>query len=243
MTPSMLRPLVAFVLCAEVSLFAAETARPATSAERLPPGRTGSSARGPLPDPALLDGSKVAAEKKGEFGMIGDFELPGEEDGKKEKAGGAGAGGPENQQAESGGSGQPGAGGEAGQAGVAGTGKQGPQGQGAGPEGKEGPGGSPTAGDPNAKPEGMKVAQLGGDASGAVGAETGPQKPPQVAIGDAAMRIPQGQQAMPGVVGAQQAANQNTQVYEKGTGTGGKGPTGKQGANRTEKGRSIPAGL
>jgi hypothetical protein len=57
------------------------------------------------------------------------------------------------------------------------------------------------------------------------------------------MRIPQGQQAMPGVVGAQQAANQNTQVYEKGTGTGGKGPTGKQGANRTEKGRSIPAGL
>ncbi|MEY4088365.1 MAG: hypothetical protein RJB55_636, partial [Verrucomicrobiota bacterium] len=126
MTSSMLRPLVAVVLCAEVSLFAAETARPATSAERLPPGRTGSSARGPLPDPALLDGSKVAAEKKGEFGMIGDFELPGEEDGKKEKAGGAGAGGPENQQAESGGSGQPGAGGEAGQAGVAGTGKQGP---------------------------------------------------------------------------------------------------------------------
>ncbi|MFM8338216.1 MAG: hypothetical protein ACKODK_21895 [Opitutaceae bacterium] len=234
--------VVAFPFLAGAALFAAETARPATSAERLPPGRTGASARGPLPDPALLDGSKVAAEKKGDFGMIGDFELPGEEDGKKDKAGGAGSGWPENQQGESGGSGQPGAGGQAGQPGVAGTGKQGPQGQGAGPEGKEVQGGAAGAGDPNAKPEGMKVAQLGGDATGAVGAE-GPQKPPQVAIGDAAMRIPQNQQAMSGVVGAQQAANQNTQVYEKGTGTGGKGPTGKQGPNRTEKGRSIPAGL
>ena len=243
MIPFMRLPVVAFSLLAGAALFAAESARPATSAERLPPGRTGASARGPLPDPALLDGSKAAAEKKGEFGMIGDFELPGEEDGKKDKAGGAGAGEPEKQQAQSGGSGQSGAGGQAGQPGVAGTGKQGPQGQGAGPEGKEGPGGSPTAGDPNAKPEGMKVAQLGGDASGAAGAEGGPQKPPQVAIGDAAMRIPQNQQAMSGVVGAQQAANQNTQVYEKGTGTGGKGPTGKQSPNRTEKGRSIPAGL
>lgn len=241
MMPSLRPAFAAIAWFAGVSLFSAEAARSSASAERLPPGRTGSSARGPLPDPALLDGSKVAAEKKGDFGMIGDFELPGEEDGKKDKAGGAGGGGPENQHAESGGSGQPGAGGEAGQPGVAGTGKQGPQGQGA--EGKEGQGGASGAGDPNAKPEGMKVAQLGGDASGAVGAVGGPQKPPQVAIGDAAMRIPQNQQAMSGVVGAQQAANQNTQVYEKGTGTGGKGPTGKQGANRTEKGRSIPAGL
>ncbi|MFM9031327.1 MAG: hypothetical protein ACKOTF_11755, partial [Opitutaceae bacterium] len=127
----MLRPIVAFALCTGGSLLAAETARPATSAERLPPGRTG--ARGPLPDPALLDGSKVAAEKKGEFGLIGDFELPAEEDGKKEKAGGAGSGGPENQQAESPGSGQTGAGGQAGPAGVAGSGKAGPQGQGSGP--------------------------------------------------------------------------------------------------------------
>ena len=243
MIPSHRPSFAAIAFCAGVSLFAAEVVRPAGSAERAIPGRVGSSARGPLPDPALLDGSKLAAEKKGEFGMIGDFELPGGEDGRKDKVGGAGAGGPENQQAESAGSGQSGARGAAGQPGVAGAGKSGSQGQGAGPEGKEGPGGSPSSGDPNAKAEGMKVAQLGGDASGAVGAETGPQKPPQVAIGDAAMRIPQGQQAMPGVVGAQQAANQNTQVYEKGTGTGGKGSTSKQGANRTEKGRSIPSGL
>lgn len=243
MIPSHRPSFAAIAFCAGVSLFAAEALRPAGSAERAIPGRTGSSARGPLPDPALLDGSKVAAERKGDFGLIGDFELPGEEDGKKDKAGGSGSGGPENEQAESGGLGQPGAGGEARKPGVAGTGEQGPKGQGAGPKGKEGPDGAPAAGDPNAKAEGMKVAQLGGDASGAVGAEGGPQKPPQVAIGDAAMRIPQNQQAMTGVVGAQQAASQNTQVYEKGTGTGGKGPTGKQSPNRTEKGRSIPAGL
>ena len=233
----------AMVIFAGASLFAADASRPAAPSERVPPGRTGSSARGPLPDPALLDGSKAAAEKKGGFGMIGDFELPGEEDGRKEKAGGAGSAAPDAQQGESSGSGPSGAGGETGQAGARGQGKTGAAGQGAAPEGKEGPGGSPVAGDPNAKAEGMKVAQLGGDASGAAGSESGSQKPPQVAIGDAAMRIPQNQQAMSGVVGAQQAANQNTQVYEKGTGTGGKGPTGKQGANRTEKGRSIPAGL
>lgn len=243
MIPFMRRPLAVFSFAAGATLFAAESGRPISPTERPPPGRSGPSTRGPLPDPALLDGSKVAAEKKGEFGMIGDFELPGEEDGGKEKAGGSGSAGRDKQQSESGESGQPGAGGTAGQTGPQGAGKPGPQGQGVGPEGKEGPGGSPAAGDPKAKAEGMKVAQLGGDASGAVGSEAGPQKPPQVAIGDAAMRIPQSQQAMPGVVGAQQAANQNTQVYEKGTGTGGKGPTGKQGANRTEKGRSIPAGL
>jgi hypothetical protein len=196
-----------------------------------------------LPDPALLDGSAVAAEKKGEFGLIGDFELPGDEEGRKEKAGG-GAGGPEGQQpqqAGAGGAGPAGAGGGTGEAGKSGTGK--PGAQGAGPDGKEGAGGAPSAGDPQAKAEGMRVAQLGGDASGVVGAEAGAQKPAQVAIGDAAMRIPQNTQAAPGVVGAQQVAGQNTQVYEKGTGSGGKGPNGKQGANRTEKGRSIPAGL
>ena len=243
MIPFTLPSFAAMVIFAGASLFAADASRPAAPSERVPPGRTGSSARGPLPDPALLDGSKAAAEKKGEFGMIGDFELPGEEDGRKEKAGGAGSAAPDAQQGESSGSGPSGAGREAGQAGVAGTGKQGPAGQGGGAEGKEAQGGASGAGDPNAKAEGMKVSQLGGDASGAAGSEAGSQKPPQVAIGDAAMRIPQNQQAMSGVVGAQQAANQNTQVYEKGTGTGGKGPTGKQGANRTEKGRSIPAGL
>ena len=108
----------AMVIFAGASLFAADASRPVAPSERVPPGRTGSSARGPLPDPALLDGSKAAAEKKGEFGMIGDFELPGEEDGRKEKAGGAGSAAPDAQQGESSGSGPSGAGGETGQAGA-----------------------------------------------------------------------------------------------------------------------------
>jgi hypothetical protein len=69
------------------------------------------------------------------------------------------------------------------------------------------------------------------------------QKPGAVSIGDKAMVIPQTNAGMAGVIGAQKPAGINTQVYEKPTGTGGKAPTGQQGPNRTEKGRSIPAGL
>ena len=32
-----------------------------------------------LPDPALLDGSKLAPDKYPEYGMIGEFEMPGDE--------------------------------------------------------------------------------------------------------------------------------------------------------------------
>ena len=97
------------------------------------------------------------------------------------------------------------------------------------------------AGDPNARPEGIRVAELTGDPSGGPGPQGG-DKPAPVAIGDKAMRIPQ-QTPNIAVVGAQQVSNQNTQVYEKATGSGGKGPSSGQGPNRTEKGRAIPAGL
>src|SRR5687767_1384014 len=46
-------------------------------------------ARGVLPDPVLLDGSTQPPEKKSEYGMIGDFELPGDENVKNGKVGGA----------------------------------------------------------------------------------------------------------------------------------------------------------
>jgi hypothetical protein len=42
-----------------------------------------------LPDPLLLDGSKEAAEKIPEHGMLGEFELPGSENAKSDKVGGA----------------------------------------------------------------------------------------------------------------------------------------------------------
>src|SRR5688572_1242664 len=60
------------------------TSRTAIPTQTQRPAATKSgSARGPLPDPVLLDGSTHAAEKKSEYGMIGDFELPGDENAPK----------------------------------------------------------------------------------------------------------------------------------------------------------------
>lgn len=206
-----------------------------------------SGARGPLPDPVLLDGSTQAPEKKSEYGMIGDFELPGDENARKDRVGGQG-GGQQQQQGQGGGGlpmGLPQAGGAGGQQQAQQTAKAGGAGQqGEQQGGQQNPNAAgepvPGAGDANAKPEGIQVAQLGGEASG----ETPPngEKPQSVAIGDSAMQIKPSANA-PGVVGGQQLPQTNTQQHEKGTGSGGKGPTGTQGPNRIEKGRSIPAGL
>ena len=57
---------------------------PASSSKSSPPARAGSG-KGLLPDPTLLDGSTMPAEKKSEQGMIGDFELPGDENAKSGK--------------------------------------------------------------------------------------------------------------------------------------------------------------
>lgn len=217
-----------------------------------PPATKAGAARGLLPDPILLDGSTHAAEKKGEYGMIGDFELPGDENASKNgKVGGGpqspGQQGPQGQQGGGMQMGLPQAGG-AGQQGQQQAGKQGAASQQGGGEQKQGPenagaAGSQVAGagDPNAKPEGQQVSQLGGEGSGDQ-AGAGGEKPPPVAIGDPAMRIKTNSPAA-NVVGAQQQANPNTQQHDKGTGSGGKGPTGGPGNNRIEKGRTIPAGL
>jgi hypothetical protein len=224
------------------------------------PVTKGGGARGPLPDPALLDGSTQTAEKKSEYGMIGDFELPGDENARSGKVGG-----PQNQSPPPAGGGgaqggtppmglPQGGGGAQGQQQQQPGGAQGAQGgqqaAGGGAQGPENPnaGGNPVAGggDPGAQAQGIQVAELGGEASGQGqgGTSTGPGgKPPQVAIGDSAMRIEQ-PAAQPGVVGGpQQQAAGHTQQHDKGTGTGGKGPSGTQGPGRIEKGRSIPAGL
>ena len=214
-----------------------------------PPATKGGSARGVLPDPVLLDGSNQPAEKKSEYGMIGDFELPGDENVRNGKVGGAPQmPGQQQQQQQQGGGGMPmglpqagGAGGQQQaqqQQAQAGGGQQSDQAQqNAGAAGNQIAG----AGDPNAKPEGIQVAQLGGEASNNPAAAAG-EKPPPVAIGDSAMRIQTAANA-PGVVGGQQLPANNTQQHDKGTGSGGKGPTGQQGPNRVEKGRTIPAGL
>ncbi len=233
---------------------------PAASAQR--PAR-GSTAKGPLPDPALLDGSKQTADKIPENGMLGEFELPGDENVKNGKVGGgpqnpnqqageqsgglpqmSGGGGPQsaqNQQKGGGAGGQQQPGGQQppeGQQGGAAAGGPQDQAQAAG-------GGAPISGpaDPNATAQGIQVAELQGDPSqtGEAGAGGSPAKPGPVAIGDSAMQI-KGVQNAPSVVGGQVAGQ--TQQMEKAVGGSGKGSTSGNNNNRgVEKGRVMPAGL
>ena len=214
-------------------------------------GRLSSAGSKVLPDPALLDGSKQPAEKKSEYGMIGDFEMPGDENVRNGKVGGSSGGEgqqpPDPNAKQAAGTGSPA--GEQGQKGQAANPAGGPQGEmpaaqtagGAAPiQTGEKPGG---AGDPNAQAQEMQVAEIVGQPTGMPAGAGADQKPGAVSIGDKAMVIPQSNTGMAGVIGAQKPAGVNTQVYEKPTGTGGKAPTGQQGPNRTEKGRAIPAGL
>jgi hypothetical protein len=249
--------LLGLVLVPHVAL-AAENDRSSTPPSKATPaakggtGRT-SSARGPLPDPALLDGANHPAEKKSEYGMIGDFELPGDENARNNRVGGPQTpgqqGGQQGQQNTAGGGGLPslpqaGGGGQqqGGQPPPQAAGGQQQSGGGSGPENPNAAGQQVAGGgDPNAKAEGQQVSQLGGE-GGAGEAGNAGEKPPPVAIGDQAMRLPAPAQSA-SVVGAQQQVQGNTQHHEKGTGSGGKGPTGVQGNNRVEKGRTIPAGL
>lgn len=243
MTPRLVRSVtlspVLLFLSAAVA-FAAEPTRPATSASRTTspaaksdPRRT--TGKAVLPDPALLDGAQHPAEKRSEQGMIGDFELPGDENARNDRvAGQQGAPGaqPEQQQPP-----QPGGGGgqppNPAQPAQAGGGQQPPQQA----------GGAQAAGQgtPIAAPEGMQVASLQGEGGGNPGDVPGGQKPPQVSIGDSAMQI-KTQPNAPSVVGAQQPAGQ-TQQHEKATGTGGRPPTGNNTNRGAERGRTMPAGL
>lgn len=240
-------PLFAAVLIAASHLTAQDTRSspingPATSAQKNA-GRA--SARGPLPDPALLDGSTQLPEKKSEYGMLGEFELPGDENSKSDNvvgrqpppgmpSGGGqaeskGAQGPQGAMAQGGGAagGQPQAGQEPPKGGASG-----------------GPGGGQN--DPNAKAEGIQVAELQTDESAGPagqGGEPDPntQKPRPVAIGDSTRQIKPAANA-PGVVGAQVPAG-NTQQMEKATGGAAKGTSGNNGNKGVEKGRVMPAGL
>jgi hypothetical protein len=245
---------------------------PATKAS--PGARTPASARGTpagkvLPDPALLDGSNQPAEKKSEYGMIGDFELPGDENAPRNGKVGGGAGGRGGGTEEGPGGpsikvtppglplpgvglplpGQSGAGGGAGGIGLPN------QGQGAG-------GGAPGVGLPNqgegggaaANPAaatgqqgggaagGTQVGSLGGVGDPSTGGDALGDRPKPVVIGDAAMRIPNSTAGVGASVG-QVPASANTQNYEKGTGSGGKASGQAGSPNRAEKGRPIPAGL
>ena len=238
--------------------------------ERITPQGAGVSrapgSKGPLPDPVLLDGAGQPAEKKSEYGLLGQFELPGEEPAGDGKAAAAQRPGPSADSAQGSGvagsspASTAGAGGaqgmpQAGQpGGVAGAGDPAGAAQGRGGAAQssgsqaKGSGKSGTiasGGDPSAQAQGIQVAELVGDPSGQAGNGPGGtgQKPAAVALGDKAMRIEPAANA-PGVVGAGgQKVSESTQQYEKGTGSGGRGPSGVGGGNRVEKGRVVPAGL
>jgi hypothetical protein len=216
-------------------------------------GRRGAPARGPLPDPALLDGSTQAAEKKQEYGMLGEFEIPGDANSKSDKVGGqpqqqGGGGGQQNpnqaqQQQGGGASGMPPMGMPQGAAAGGAGGQQMPPG--AQPGGGGLPGGKPV--DPsqaNGQGGGTQVAELKTDeanAGGVGGGEPNAPKPKQVSIGDPAMQI-KGVQNAPGIVGGAVPAGP-TQQMEKAVGGAGKGTSGDNTNKGIEKGRVVPAGL
>lgn len=211
--------------------------------ERTPtrPPSSRAQAKGPLPDPVLLDGSKEAAEKRPEHGMLGEFELPGSEDSKSDKVGGGdqpGGGGEKDPSAQSQGAGSastPGAGGNEKEA------NQQEQGQGQGTESTGAKGGA------GAKAEGIQVAGLsdpdGGNA--AAQSQAAPSKPGEVKIGDAGMQIkmlPPGTASAVVGVEAQPKGKDTPQSYDAKTPGGGKQNPGR-GNQGIEKGRVMPAGL
>jgi hypothetical protein len=243
------------------SIFAAETPAPSragatpaakASAVKAPATnparpRTGGAAKGPLPDPALLDGAAQQADKQSENGMLGEFELPGDENVRNGQVGGPQNASPQAAQdasvPQNGGSPQGTA--QAASAGGAAGGPEVPPGA----NGAAAGGGSadqkagsiPGGGDPNAAAQGIQVAELQGEPQGGGGGPGDmPQKPPPVAIGDSAMQI-QGVQNAPSVVGGQVAGQ--TQQMEKAVGGSGKGASGNTGNRGAEKGRVMPSGL
>jgi hypothetical protein len=203
-----------------------ESARPARGA-----------AKGPLPDPALLDGSKEAAEKRPEYGMIGSFELPGQEDAKSDRVGATGEPPPTGGQASAAAAGSASASGPAGvataaQAATAGGGGTQPiQAQGAA----------------DAVADGTQAASLSDPSGGAAASQSqgNVSKPGDVKIGDASLQIktlPAASAAS--VVGLEpQAKGKETpQSYDPKTPGGGK-QSGGRGNQGVEKGKVMPSGL
>ena len=194
-------------------------------------------AKGPLPDPALLDGSKEAAEKRPEYGMIGNFELPGGEEAKSDRVGATGepppsgaAGAPAAATSTAaGGAGNPSAGANAAAAG--GGGSEPIQAQGSA----------------DAQAIGSQAASLSDPSGGAAASQSqgNVSKPGDIKIGDASMQIktlPAGSAAS--VVGLEpQAKGKETpQSYDPKTPGGGK-QSGGRGNQGVEKGKVMPTGL
>ncbi|MES2696616.1 MAG: hypothetical protein V4773_24315 [Verrucomicrobiota bacterium] len=89
MRSSIIRGGLVSVLVTGLALAADSTATKGSSSSSSKSASTkGGAAKGNLPDPAILDGSALPAEKRSEHGMIGDFELPGDDNARTGKVGG-----------------------------------------------------------------------------------------------------------------------------------------------------------
>lgn len=219
------------------------------------------SAKGPLPDPALLDGSAVEAEKRSDYGMLGEFEMPGDENAKSDRVGGGqqqpppqGGGGAQQSAdpTKSGGGGGPSSP-DASQAsaggGVASSSENQPQGggqQSGGAGGQQSANAQAQSAQGGGAAEGQQVGQMGGSSSGGTGQSSAASKPQQVALGDSAMQIkPQSGGTAPNVVGAQPlpAGKDVPQAYDAKTPSGGRQSAGGGGNQGVEKGRVMPSGI
>src|SRR3954468_8484745 len=80
---------IAILIIAGTADLVGQSARDAKEAPKdsRPAASRSAQAKGPLPDPALLDGSALEAEKRPEYGMLGEFEMPGDEKAKSERVG------------------------------------------------------------------------------------------------------------------------------------------------------------
>jgi len=198
----------------------AQTPAPASGA-RAPATRT-AAVRPVLPDPELFDGSALEAEPRPDSGMLAEFELPGSEERPEQMAVRNAGENPQQQQQQMGGGGGSPSGQQAGQGGARPS----------------------SGGDPNAKAEGIAVAELQVDEGSA---SQDAVKPREISIGDTAMQIPVAT-AQQSVIGSQPQSNSgqqqgvsNSQQYEKGAAAGRQ--TGNNQNRGLEKGRNIPEGL
>jgi len=202
------------------------------------PRPTRAPAKGLLPDPTLLDGSKEAAEKRPEHGMLGEFELPGNEKSQSDKVGGSQQEG-SGQQDQSNPSKSGGAGAAAAGGGQKEDAQQQQQGQGSEPTGAQGAAG--------AKAEGIQASGLSDPQNGSAASQSDapPPKPGDMKMGDATMQIkmlPPGQAAAVVGMEPQQKGKETPQSYDAKTPGGGKQSTGRSNQG-VERGKVMPAGL
>lgn len=195
---------------------------PHTGGPRIAPAKRTDQATKPrkavIPDPDLLDGSTLEAEKHPLYGMLSEIEMGEKEGGKSARISpesGPEGGGEEKE--KGGGAKDPAA--------------QPPESQGKDPKIPEGP---------EAPAEGIKAADLKvpeGASSG--GAEKNSGKPRDLQIGDATLQIQTQAKNAPNIVGVDSGTSQQ---YEKKV-PGGAPPSGDNRNRGVEKGRVVPKGL